>query len=310
MARTEGRLDAVYVSLGDHLRAGDIIARIEPSAISQQLSIAESSVRSSEAEEKSARLELEEAEHRYSRRETLAEAGILSREELASARVLVERAKNQLEVARARVSEQIARVDEAKESLGHTHVRASFTGTVSVRYLDPGATVRPGVPIINLTRSSDVWVRVAIPLTKAVTIEPGTAISFTPEGLHVAIPGVVQHKSPGLSSAAQELLIEAKLNAPARYSEWVKPGATGVVSLPDTGGLAIKNRITGCRGVLSVGNRLDRLVPQRRGRGRAREIKRSFRRPIADGRELPVWVEFCRSRTSQIGQERPYTQYL
>ena len=166
VARTEGRLDAVYVSLGDHLRAGDIIPRIEPSAISQQLSIAESSVRSSEAEEKSARLELEEAEHRYSRRETLAEAGILSREELASARVLVERAKNQLEVARARVSEQIARVDEAKESLAHTHVRASFTGTVSVRYLDPGATVRPGVPIINLTRSSDVWVRVAIPLTK------------------------------------------------------------------------------------------------------------------------------------------------
>ena len=47
------------------------------------------------------------------------------------------------------------------------------------------------------------------------------------------MPGVVEHKSPGLSSAAQELLIEAKRNAPARYSEWVKPGATGVVSLPD-----------------------------------------------------------------------------
>jgi HlyD family secretion protein len=111
-------------------------------------------------------------------------------------------------------------------------------GTVSVRYLDPGATVRPGVPIINLTRSSDVWVRVAIPQSKAVAIGPGTAISFTPDGLHVVIPGVVEHKSPGLSSAAQEVLIEAKLNAPARYSEWVKPGATGVVSLPDTGGLA------------------------------------------------------------------------
>ena len=47
----------------------------------------------------------------------------------------------------------------------------------------------------------------------------------------------------------------------------------------------------GCRGVLPVANRLDRLAPQWRDRGPAHEIRRSSRRPIADGRELPVWVD-------------------
>src|SRR5262245_56461641 len=40
-ARSDGRLEAVYVHLGDHLKPGAVIAQIESSAIKQQLAIAE-----------------------------------------------------------------------------------------------------------------------------------------------------------------------------------------------------------------------------------------------------------------------------
>ncbi len=40
VARSEGRLEAVYVHLGDHLKPGDAIAKIESYAITQRMEMA------------------------------------------------------------------------------------------------------------------------------------------------------------------------------------------------------------------------------------------------------------------------------
>lgn len=234
VARSEGRLEAVYVSLGDHLKPGDVIARIESSLITQQLEMAEASLRSIQAEEKNAEVEIKEAEARYDRREGLAEAGVLSKEELATAKVQVEKAGANLEVARARVAEQKARIKQIKESLAHTVIRAAFAGTVAARYLDPGGNVLSGTPIISLMRASDLWVRFAIPETRQATIIVGSAISFYIPGLGVAVPAVIEHVSPGVAAMSQELVVEARLNAPASLSGQIKPGSSGLVSLNTT----------------------------------------------------------------------------
>ena len=91
------------------------------------------------------------------------------REELATAAVQVERARTNLEVAQARVAEQLARVKQTKELLANTVITATFEGTVAARYLDPGALVHPGSPVINLMRSEDLWVRFAAPENRRVS---------------------------------------------------------------------------------------------------------------------------------------------
>src|SRR5215475_8425360 len=206
LARSEGRLEAIYVNLGDHLKLGTVIARVESISVTQQLEMAEASLRSSRAEERNAEAERKEAEARYRRREGLVEAGVLSKEELATTRVQVEKAEANLEVMRARVAEQKARVEQTKDSLANTVIKATFEGTVAARYLDPGATVHSGTPVISLIRSNDLWVRFAIPETKQAAVNVGSTVRFYIEGLGVTIPAVIEHLSPGVAAMSQELI--------------------------------------------------------------------------------------------------------
>jgi len=229
VARSEGRLEAIDASLGDHLKPGDVIARIESSSVAQQLEMTVAALRSARAEERNAEIELKEAEDRASRREALVEAGVLSKEELATARVQVERAGTNLEVKQARVAEQTARVEQVKESLAHTVITAAFEGTVAARYLDPGATVHSGTPVINLMRSEDLWVRFAVSGEQRATIRIGSTLGLRLTGLNVMIPGVIEHIAPGVDAVSQEVVIEAKLKVPASLKGQIKPGLSGHV---------------------------------------------------------------------------------
>jgi RND family efflux transporter MFP subunit len=231
VARSEGRLEAIYASLGDHLKPGAVIARIESSSITQQLEMAQATLRSAQAEERNAQVELKDAQSRYARREALVESGVLSQEELAAAKVQVERAGANQDVARARVAEQMARVEQNRESLADTVIRATFEGTVAARYLDAGAAVRSGVPIISLMRTDDLWVRFAVPDTNQAAVAIGSAVNFYLEELNIEIPAAIEHLSPGVAAISQELVVEAKLRIPAALKGRIKSGGSGLVLL-------------------------------------------------------------------------------
>ncbi len=162
-------------------------------------------------------MELKDAEVRYSRREKLVKAGFLSKEELATANVQVERARTTLEVAQARVAEQMARVRQTKASLANTMIKAPFEGTVAARYLDPGATVRAESPVINMMRSDDLSVRFAAPEATRATMLVGSTIRVHLEGLNAVVPGMIEHTAPGVDPMSREVIIEAKLHVPAAW---------------------------------------------------------------------------------------------
>jgi RND family efflux transporter MFP subunit len=228
-ARSDGRLEAVYVHLGDHLRPGDVIAQIEASVIRQQLAMAEASLRSAQAETRSTNVELKDAEVRHKRREGLVKAGLVSKEELATAAVQVERARTNLEVAQARVAEQMARVRQTKALLANTVITATFEGTVAARYLDPGAMVHVGTPVINLMRSEDLWVRFAAPEDRRLSMPVGASVAVHLEGLPGVIPGTIAHIAPGVDSMSHEVVVEAKLHVPAAWRGQMQPGLSGYV---------------------------------------------------------------------------------
>jgi RND family efflux transporter MFP subunit len=230
VARSEGRLEEVYVRLGEQLKAGDLIARIEPASIRRQLEIAQASLRSAQAEERAAEVAVKDSDARHDRRKALWESGLISSEDLTSANLQTERAATDLEVARARVAEQVVRVQQSQESLDNTMIKAGFEGTVAATYLDAGATVHSGTPIISLMRSTDLWVRFAVPEGRQAGVKIGSAITFSIEGLDIVVPAVVEHVSPGIAAIAQDLVVEAKLKIPAAWSGQIKPGASGLAS--------------------------------------------------------------------------------
>jgi len=92
-----------------------------------------------------------------------------------------QRSKNE-DLAQLRVQLQQARVglDQARRALGNTRVLAPFAGQVAERYVDAGAFVGPGTPVVQL---------VAGPRNVIFRLPPDEVARLQPEGLEMLYLG-------------------------------------------------------------------------------------------------------------------------
>ncbi len=209
-ADSQGRLQAVYVSIGDRVKRGDRIASLDTRIAAQDLEMARSSLRGDEADERRAVDELAEAQARNDRRQK--NPDFFSKEDLADAVLKAKTAGAALEVARSRTAEQRAKIRQLETSLGRNDIRAPFDGRVAERFADAGALVGPGTPVVRLISAGDLMVRAAVPPEEAHRLTPGNSVTATVRTLGLAVPGTIQRIAPEVDAASQMVLIEVRLD--------------------------------------------------------------------------------------------------
>lgn len=215
-ADSNGRLLSVVVEIGDRVRRGDRIATLDTSLIAQDLEMARSSLRASEADQKRAADELAEARARNERRQ--ANPDFFSKEDLAEVALQAKTAASAYEVAQARVSEQRARVRQLEAGLAQNVIRAPFDGRVAERFADPGALVGPGTPVVRLISAGELLVRAAVPPEEARSLTVGTPVTSTVRTMDLRVPGTIARVAPEVDAASQMVLIEVRL-APTPEAE-------------------------------------------------------------------------------------------
>jgi RND family efflux transporter MFP subunit len=208
-ADSQGRLRAVHVSIGDRVRRGGPIATLDTSLAAQDLEMARSGLKGTEADERRAADELAEARARNERRQS--NPDFFSKEDLAEAALRAKTAAAALEVARSRAAEQRARVRQLETSLSRNEIRAPFDGRVAERFADPGALVGPGTPVVRLISAGDLLVRAAVPPEEARRLAVGAPVTATVRTLGLRIPGAIQRIAPEVDAASQMVLIEVRL---------------------------------------------------------------------------------------------------
>jgi len=208
-ADSQGRLSAVYVEIGQAVRKGDRLASLDPRIVAQDLEMARSALRASEADAGRAAAELSEAEARWERRRKNPE--IFSKEDLSEAELRVTTARSAVEVARARVSEQRARVRQLETSVGQAEIRAPFDGRVAERFADPGAQVGPGTPVVRLISGGDLQVRAAVPPDDARKLSEGGQVTVRVRDLGLDVAGRVARIAPDVDTASQMVFVEIHL---------------------------------------------------------------------------------------------------
>ena len=112
---------------GERVRTGDLIIRLDPTAIRDSLTSAEEALRA-------AQQSFEQAERVLSRQRTLNQQGMISMQGLEDAEVRRNAAQSELAAAKARVV-------TARQQVSRTEVRAPFDGVVSERKISVGDTV-------------------------------------------------------------------------------------------------------------------------------------------------------------------------
>jgi membrane fusion protein, multidrug efflux system len=228
--RLAGRVANVTVRLGDGVKAGQVVAALDIRALQADLEAARAALRAARADVERMRLELAEAHEKSGRTNKLKE--FVSQEELSGASYREKLAEARLGRARADVASAEARVRQEEVAVADAEIRAPFDGVVAARYVDPGASVTPAVPIVRIIASNRLLVRFALPEDQARSLRPGDPVRVGVDTLGASFEGTVRRVSPEVDAAARLVFAEAQLVVPGEWQGKVPAGVAARVYRP------------------------------------------------------------------------------
>ena len=147
--RVGGRLIERKVETGDQIKAGQVLARLDPTDLQPMLD-------AQRAQQEAARTELALARADLTRAERLRAGNFVSDANVDRSRAAVDAAKARLEAA-------TAQVDQARNSLGFQVLRADTPGVVTAVDAEAGQVVAVGQSVVRIARAGEIEVAVAVP---------------------------------------------------------------------------------------------------------------------------------------------------
>lgn len=201
---------------GEPVRAGELLVRLDDTAIRESLTSADESVRASTQA-------FEQAERQVQRLKTLQAQGMTSTQALEDAEVRRNNAQSELVAARARVA-------TARQQLRRTEVRAPFDGLLSERKVSAGDTAAVGKELVKVIDPRSMRFEGLVSADRLSELKLGQAVNFRVNGY------------PGQEFAGKVRRIDAAANATTRQVE-VKVDFADPAKAPKVAGLFAEGRI-------------------------------------------------------------------
>ncbi|MBC3883678.1 efflux RND transporter periplasmic adaptor subunit [Undibacterium griseum] len=153
---------------GDAVKKGDVLVRLDETAIRDNLNSADDAARS-------AALALDQSDRSLQRLKTLRASGMTSLQALDDAEVKVNAARSELSAAKARAV-------TARQQLQRTVVRAPFDGVVSERKVSAGDTAAVGKELVKVIDPASMRFAGHVSTDKIAQVRTGQPVSFRING--------------------------------------------------------------------------------------------------------------------------------
>jgi HlyD family secretion protein len=140
-SEVSGVIDKVFVDFNDHVKRGQILARLNTDQLRAHVLQAKAELDSAKAGRSQAQATTHETQLNYNRCERLARTQMCSQQDLDSNRAALLRAKAAEEAAGAAVAQASANLDSAQTALDKADIVTPIDGIVLNRYVEPGQTV-------------------------------------------------------------------------------------------------------------------------------------------------------------------------
>ena len=180
IAQEEGRLIEVLADLGQHVKQGEVIARLDATRLRKQVEQDRAEAKMLEAAAKQAEILRQGAEVELQRQGELSKAELGSQRDYDHARVNLEAAKIEIVKAAAEADRARAKVEEGEIRLSRMDIRAPFDGIVSRRYARVGQSLLQNEKVLRLTEVRPLLVRFTVPETARRAAMTGALVDVLP----------------------------------------------------------------------------------------------------------------------------------
>jgi RND family efflux transporter MFP subunit len=169
-ARTSGYLKKWHADIGQHVKAGQLLAEIESPEIDQQLSQAKADLATAEAN-------LKLSEITATRYQALLKMDAVSRQE-------TDQAVSDLEAKRSIVNSSRANIARLEQLVSFEKVTAPFDGVITARNTDVGALINAGnggsaQELFHMAATDKLRVFVSVPQMYSQAAQPGVIADLT-----------------------------------------------------------------------------------------------------------------------------------
>lgn len=226
--RIGGRMIERPVNVGDTVKAGQLLAKLDPM---NELN----ALRSAQAALSAAEGQLVQAENAFERQDRLLASGFTTRANW-------DQAQQALRTARAQLDDAEAQLEIAQDRVGFTELKADVDGTVTARGAEPGEVVQAGQMIVQLARRNGRDAVFDVPPQVLRTAPPDAEIiiRLTSDPAVTAI-GRVREVAPQADPQTRNFAVRVGINEPpaamllgSTVTGTLKIAGTPSISLPAT----------------------------------------------------------------------------
>ena len=194
---------------GEPVKKGDVLLRLDETAIRDSLTSADEATRAAEQT-------LAQTQRMYERQKTLLASGMVSTTAMEDAEVRRNNAQSDLAAARSR---SVA----ARQQLTRTVVRAPFDGIVSDRKVSNGDTAQVGKELIKVIDPSSMRFEGMVSADKVGVVKVGQPVLFRVNGYQgQSFNGKIKRVDPSANAVTRqvEVLVD--------FADAVRPGVAGL----------------------------------------------------------------------------------
>lgn len=199
-ARVAGELQGLALREGDPVRAGQVVARVDPTEY-------QSRVRQAQEAADAARSQIEIAQRQWDNNKALVDQGFISKTAL-------DISLNNFSIAQANHKAALATVEVARKALDDTVLRAPISGIVAQRLAQNGERVGVDAKVVDIVDLSRLELEASLSAADSLAVRVGQSATLVVEGAARPVTARVARINPSAQAGSRSVLVYLAIAEP------------------------------------------------------------------------------------------------
>ena len=227
-AKVSGYVKQINVDVGDHAKAGDIIATLEIPEIDDELKQGDAAILTAQENVKSMQAAYDESSLLANRLSAASQEtkGLIAQQDVDTSNAKTRADEANLAGAKQKVVEAQANADHIRDMVAYSKITAPFDGVVTRRYADTGALVQAGtvqagtsgnsnsMPLVSFAQLDRLRLEFPVPESAVAYVHVGIPVEITVVSSGKTFPGTVSRFAQRVDTDTRTMLTEVEVNNP------------------------------------------------------------------------------------------------